>query len=103
MTRKINIICTSKPGDGLLMYSYEHQRCLNLLGIATNLVIITHPNFTQQDYEYITKLSEILDNERKGLEQELIHFSDDPEFELGNLKISINNLRTSEKELVICE
>ena len=50
MTRKINIICTSKPGDGLLMYSYEHQRCLNLLGIATNLVIITHPNFTQQDY-----------------------------------------------------
>jgi len=67
------------------------------------LVEINANNFTQQDYDYITKLSEILDNERKGLEQELIHFSDDPEFELGNLKISINNLRTSEKELIICE
>ena len=55
MTRKINIICTSKPGDGLLMYSYEHQRCLNLLGIPTNLVIITHPNFTQQDYLNVLK------------------------------------------------
>ena len=67
------------------------------------LVEINANNFTQQDYDYITKLSQILDNERKGLEQELIHFSDDPEFELGNLKISINNLRTSEKELIICE
>ena len=60
-------------------------------------------NFTQQDFEYITKLSQILDNERGGLEQELIHFSDDPEFELGNLKITINNLKTSENELIECE
>ena len=59
----INIVCSSKPGDGLLMYSYEHQRCLNLLGIKTNLVIITHPNFSQQDY--INSLVEIYHNDRK--------------------------------------
>ena len=48
-------------------------------------------------------VSEILDNERIGLEQELIHFSDDPEFELGRLKITINNLDTSEIDLIVCE
>ena len=67
------------------------------------LVEIDANNFTQQDYDSITKLSQILDNERKGLEQELIHFSDDPEFELGNLKITIINLKTTERELIICK
>ena len=67
------------------------------------LVEIDGNNFTQQDFECITKLSEILDNEHKGLEQELIHFSDDLEFELGNLKLTINSLRTLEKELIICK
>ena len=67
------------------------------------LVEIDGNNFTQQDYESITKLSEIIDNEYNRLEQELIHHSDDPEFELGNLYITITNLKTSEKELIVCE
>ena len=67
------------------------------------LVEIDGNNFTQQDYESITKLSEIIDNEYNRLEQELIHHSDDPEFELGNLYITITNLKTSEEELIICK
>jgi len=39
------IVCTSKPCDGLLYYSYEYSRYLNV-----PLIIITHPGFTQQDY-----------------------------------------------------
>ena len=51
----------------------------------------------------MNKLPEILDPEYKRLEQELIHHSDDPEFELGNLYITVINLRTSEKDLIVCK
>ena len=67
------------------------------------LVEIDGTKITQQDYQYITQLAEILDNEHKGLEQELIHFSDDPEFELGSLKLTIKSLKTYEKELIVCK
>ena len=67
------------------------------------LVEIDGNNFTQQDFDYITKLPEVLSNERENLEQELIHLSDDPEFELGNLYITIQHLKTTEKELIICK
>ena len=46
----INLVCTSKPGDGLLCYSYEHCCYLNSIGIKAQLVIITHHNFTIQHY-----------------------------------------------------
>lgn len=46
----INIVCTSKPGDGLLHYSYEHCSFLNSIGLKSQLVIITHKNFNQEDY-----------------------------------------------------
>ena len=46
----INIVCTSKPGDGLLCYSYEHCCYLNSIGVKAQVVIITHHNFTIQDY-----------------------------------------------------
>jgi len=46
----INIVCTSKPGDGLLRYSYEHNCALNSLGIKTQLVIIPNPDNTNEDY-----------------------------------------------------
>src|SRR6056300_488631 len=46
----INIVCTSKPGDGLLHYSYEHCSYLNSIGLKSQLVIITHKNFNQEDY-----------------------------------------------------
>ena len=67
------------------------------------LVDIDGNNFTQQDFDYIMKLPEILDNEYKRLEQELMHHSDDPEFELGNLGITIISLRTTEEDLIICK
>ena len=46
----MNIVCTSKPGDGLLRYSYEHCEFLNYNGYECKLVIITHPKFTKKDY-----------------------------------------------------
>ena len=46
----INIVCTSKPGAGLLCYSYEHCCYLNSIGIASQVVIITHRKFKEQDY-----------------------------------------------------
>jgi hypothetical protein len=46
----INIVCTSKPGDGLLCYSYEHCCYLNSIGIKSQVVIITHHRFTKEDY-----------------------------------------------------
>ena len=47
----INILCTSKPGDGLLCYSYEHCHYLNKIGIESQLVIISHPKFSTDDYQ----------------------------------------------------
>jgi len=46
----INIVCTSKPGDGLLCYSYEHCCYLNSIGIKSQVIIITHRKFKEQDY-----------------------------------------------------
>ena len=48
--KNVNIVCTSKPGDGLLHYSYEHCCFLNDLGFNAKLVIVRHHKFTQQDY-----------------------------------------------------
>jgi len=41
----LNIVCTSKPHDGLFYYSYEYSQYLNI-----PLIIITHPDFVPQDY-----------------------------------------------------
>jgi len=46
----INIVCTSKPCDGLLYYSYEYCCYLNSIGVITDLIIITHPRFLKEDY-----------------------------------------------------
>ena len=52
----LNIVCTSKPVDGLLYYSYEYCSYLNSIGIDTNLIIVCHKNFSQEDYiETISK------------------------------------------------
>ena len=47
----INILCTSKPGDGLLCYSYEHCHYLNSMDIDSQLCIVTHPKFEPEDYQ----------------------------------------------------
>jgi hypothetical protein len=51
----VNIICTSKPGDGLLHYSYEHCSYLNSLGIQSQLIIVTDPKHTPDDYSNAIK------------------------------------------------
>lgn len=44
------IVCTSKPFDGLLFYSYEYSRLLNI-----PLVIIPYPGYSELDYELSLK------------------------------------------------
>jgi hypothetical protein len=46
----INILCSSKPGDGLFCYSYEHCSYLNSIDIPSQVVVITHPKFKHTDY-----------------------------------------------------
>ena len=64
----MNIVCTSKPGDGLLCYSYEHCCYLNSIGLKSQLIIITHHKFTEQDYlnsikeKYVSPYCEIVFN-----------------------------------------
>ena len=48
--KNVNIICTAKPGDGLLHYSYEHCCFLNDLGIKAKLIIIRDHRFSEQSY-----------------------------------------------------
>jgi hypothetical protein len=47
---KINLVCTAKPCDGLFYYSYEYTQYLNMSGIKTDMIVITHPSFNPQDY-----------------------------------------------------
>ena len=48
--KNVNIVCTTKPGDGLLHYSYEHCCFLNSLGINAKLIIVRNQNFSEKDY-----------------------------------------------------
>ena len=63
------------------------------------LVTINGNLFNQQDFACIQNFAEIIAND-DNLKDELIHFSDDPEFELGNLKVTISSLKTYEKKLI---
>ena len=47
---EINLVCTSKPHDGLLFYSYEYTRLLNDCGYITNLYILPHRGYNASDY-----------------------------------------------------
>ena len=69
------------------------KRVLPFHNEKNNEILVTINNkFTQQDFQYIQQLSEILaDSGEKG------------EFELGNLKIEIFQLNTYEKDLIICK
>jgi len=48
--KNVNIVCTSKPGDGLFHYSYEYCCFLNDLGINAKLIVIPNKKHTEQDY-----------------------------------------------------
>ena len=56
------------------------------------LVEIDGTRFTQQEMDYIQQLSEIIQSN-----------GEIGNFELGNLKVTVNNLETYEKELIICK
>jgi glycosyltransferase involved in cell wall biosynthesis len=63
------------------------------------IVEINGNKLTQQDFEYIQQLSEILDS------SDLLNEFTQPgeQFELGNLKITIMNVQTYEKDLIVCK
>ena len=46
----LNIVCTSKPCDGLFYYSYEYCSHLNEKGIRAQVYVVTHRDFTSGDY-----------------------------------------------------
>ena len=47
---KINIVCTSKPCDGLFYYSYEYCSYLNSIGVDCQVVVIAHKLFSHAAY-----------------------------------------------------
>ena len=63
--------------------------------------------FSKLDFQYITQLPDIIstDDELKDLVYELQTKNNTllDSFELGNLKITISNLKTTEKDLIICK
>ena len=76
-----------------------HKRVLPFDNKKNNEILVTIDgnNFTQQDFQYIQQLPEILANDDELYEEEL-----PCEFKLGNLKIEIFQLNTYEKDLIIC-
>ena len=56
------------------------------------LVDINGKNFTQDDFIYIQQLTEILDDSGEV-----------GEFEIGNLKLTVHQIKTYEKELIVCK
>lgn len=50
MAAVVNILCTSKPCDGLLYYSYEYFRALGKVIEDVNLIIIPRKGYTKQNY-----------------------------------------------------
>jgi len=69
----INIVCTSKPVDGLFYYSYEYCSYLNSLGVESQVVVLCHRKFSKEDYitsisnKYIHCKNIIFDNFSPGL------------------------------------
>lgn len=68
----LNILCTSKPCDGLLFYSYEYLRALTESYVDTNLIIIPKKGYTKQDY--INSLASKYAGINPDLEIDNIHF-----------------------------
>ena len=45
------VVCTAKPSDGLLHYSYEYARRLDQGPFQTELLIFPHPDFDKSHYK----------------------------------------------------
>jgi glycosyltransferase involved in cell wall biosynthesis len=63
------------------------------------IVEIDGSRFSQQDFNYIQQLSEILN--ASDLHEEFTQSGE--QFELGNLKITIMNVQTYQKDLIVCK
>ena len=76
-----------------------NERVLPISNEKNNEILITvdSTKFTQQDYQYIQQLSEILDNDNELKEEQL-----PCKFSLGNLEIEVFKLNTYENELIFC-
>jgi len=46
----LNIVCTSKPCDGLFYYSYEYASYLNSQGISAKVIVVCNRKFSPADY-----------------------------------------------------
>ena len=85
-----NYLQLEQPNTGFNLY--ERIRTFDDEKNNEILVTIDGSNFTQQDFQYIQQLSEIIqDSGEIG------------EFELNNLKLDITDLTTFEKKLIVCE
>ena len=67
---------------------------INANTICGVMIEIDGNRFTNEDFRFIQNISEILANDKE---------LDVGSFQLGNLNITINNLQTYEKELIICK
>lgn len=97
------VLCTSKPHDGLLYYSYEYSILLKC-----PLIIIPHPGFSEQEYidaisfKYKSSLSEVYFNEvlagptiilgRSMMTLPYLKWNNYEEYEQINLKILFQNV-----------
>ena len=72
------------------------ERVVSLMDKPNNDVIVEFNarEFTPQQFNYIAQLSEILSNDE---ELEI------GEFELGNMTVKVNKIKTYEEELIKCE
>ena len=89
----INIVCTSKPGDGLLCYSYEHCCYLNSIGIRSQVVIITHHKLKKEDY--IKSIEEKYINCNNIIFDDYIPMSNDITLIMGRSMLTLSYLNKS--------
>ena len=100
-----NYIQTEQPNTSFDLT--ERVYIINYPKRNSILVEIDSQKFSKLDFQYITQLPEIIstDDSLQDLVYELQTKNNSllNSFELGNLKITINNLKTSEKDLIICK
>ncbi len=94
-----NYITLESPNTGFDLY--ERIRSFDDEKNNEILVEINGNKFTQKDFQIIQQLSGILTNDEQLHEEHL--FIEPTHFEIENLQITIINLNTHEKDLIICK
>ena len=92
---KMQYITTEQPFTSFkLSNKVLGKEQMNANTICGVMIEIDGNRFTNEDFRFIQNISEILANDKE---------LDVGSFQLGNLNITINNLQTYEKELIICK